>query len=1006
MKLTPLDRFIEIGSDRSARGVLGVGAGTTTDAAVEAALARLIAKVRAHPYADSPDAARAIHQLEAYAREVELELSLMREPSLAPVHPLAKLRIERGAGTGQNAAGFTPTRPRAGVTEENLTEFDRVVLTILVSGGGWNPKTAAQLAAIAAEHGVSNEGLQRVVAGLAKFMRDGGAAALQKDMAAIGVSAERAHASRPQKPGAVEAVMDRIGGSITDDMQGRSPWSILRLAIFFGIGSVLCTLALVWMIVRGSGVDGNSATGGSMPLPTIAAIDDDSTKRERAAAALAQKFAPPDTNIEALANAAKYSRAPGFASSATPAVALQLSAKWPEYLTELDLLSRAISTNGGRLSGKHAADLATVMREAGISWAVSGAFRTEFIQATLQVAQYVKGEASARALVLAVHGLPESDALLEPVAPWHRVWRNALAAGLLAEIVRDAKIEADVASAAREALRRDGVSIPASVTTQRFNYAAIASLSNSAHALADATTTGLATVTLDDWSRWLEAVDAASENAKLREGARLIAIEAILLNVAPIDLQNDASDALGRLITDIDWSNRGVSGDQARTAFGSWFANPAIAATRLWVLTSMLDRNHRIAWFSPEMVLPVDANALRRDAALRRILDAWPKAESGEQGENLALASSTLDLIRTSIATLFAQLETTHDDVESLAIAESALEVVHAVRLFDAGKAADAGRALSASGEALKLDRRALEAPFAGESGLRPSGSSDGAWSDEFTRPGLNADERQKRIASLRAMPATGDLGPRDAEVLAREAFAGNASDTRRAAQGAIADKFASGKTVLLAVLDALAEQKPREEAAAFLAALLNREFTGRDWIPVARAALVERILSLESSADAAVDRMSMRVMGSANAITVLYAPSILLMDIPVTLDGSIAALGGAVRVAADDRFLTEPFPAAPAELERLRIARRGLAEGSLQRAVADAASLVEQAAAIEAARRPSATPALREILANTALARSNAQSASAQLAATMIGFARVVTVNIEAEVTHREDEP
>ena len=113
MKLTPLDRFIEIGSDRSARGVLGVGAGTTTDAAVEAALARLIAKVRAHPYADSPDAARAIHQLEAYAREVELELSLMREPSLAPVHPLAKLRIERGAGTGQNAAGFTPTRPRA-----------------------------------------------------------------------------------------------------------------------------------------------------------------------------------------------------------------------------------------------------------------------------------------------------------------------------------------------------------------------------------------------------------------------------------------------------------------------------------------------------------------------------------------------------------------------------------------------------------------------------------------------------------------------------------------------------------------------------------------------------------------------------------------------------------------------------------------------------------------------------------------------------------------------------
>ncbi len=998
MSLASIERFIAIGKDKSARGVLGLGAGTLSFGIVEAALARRIEKVRSHPLSDSPEAARAIGHLEALARELELEISLVGEPSAAPVHPLAKQRIE--APSPQGSLAHTPVRPRGGVTEEQLTEFDRVVLTILVAGGGWNPRTAAQLAALSAEHGVSSEGLHLVVAGLAKFMRDGGAAALRKDLGSVGVSAEQLHAHHVRKPSAAEAAVDRITSSIGDEMRGRSPWSALRLTAFFGTVAVGITLAIVWMIVRGATTQEEMIIA---PTPRVLA-ESASTQRERTAADLAQKFSPPDTNIEALAAPAKFARAPGFASSPTPAQTLLLSNQWPDFLTSLDELARKLKTNRGRLEGSNAAELASCARLAGESWAVSGAFRAEFVTGVVQLARAVHGDESARALLLALHGIPASSAGADRVPLWKEVWQAAFAAGLTAELLGDPEVGGEVAAAARESLRREGITSLANAGSNRFGVAAISSLTRDAVALADGTDSGSASVTLDDWSRWLEAVDAAGSTAKLREAARLAAMEALLHSAAPIDLQNTASDALGRLMTDIDWSNRGVSGDQARTAFGAWFANPSILATRLWVLTSMLDRNHRIGWFSPEMVLPVDANVNRRDAALQRILAAWPKSVGGVEGERLAFAGVTVELLRSTNTELSAHAARPQDDIEALAIANGALQSVLAVRLLEAGKSTQANAALESATDALKFDRSALEAPFSGDGGLRPSGIKDGEWATEFAQPGLNAESRQRLIASLRALPAAGDLGPRDAEVLARESFQGNAADIRREAQGAIADKFASGRTVLLAVLDALTESKPREEFAGFLAALLNREFTGRDWIPIARAALVDRILSLESSREAAVDRLAARLAASAVSLTAQYAPNSAPTDLAPSMDTSIAMLATALRANAEERFLSEPFPASPGELDRLRIARRGLAEGAMQRAVADAASLLEHATAIEAARRPQSMSALREILAETMLARSQAQSASAQLAITLCALARVSMVNVESEAVDRED--
>ncbi len=997
MSLSAMDRFIAIGKDRSARGILGLSADGLTSGLVEEALARRIAQVRSHPMSDSPDAARAIAQLEALAREIELEISLVREPRTMPMHPLAKQRMERSV---QGSQGNPPIRPKGGVTEEHLTEFDRVVLTILVAGGGWNPKTAAQLAALSAEHGVSNEGLQLVVAGLAKFMRDGGAAVLRKDLSSVGVSAEQLHARPVKKPNVAEAAVDRIASSIGEEMRANSPWSALRLTAFFGTVAVSVTLAIVWMIVRGAEPPEKTHV---VPLPAIA-VEDASTQRERAAAALAQKFAPPDTNIEALASPAKYARAPGFASSATPPSTLLLANQWPDFLTTLDELTRKLKTNRGRLDGVNASNLAECCRLAGESWAVSGAFRAEFITGMIQVARATHGDESAHALLLALRGLPLQSTSGSSVTPWKVVWQAAFAAGMTAELLGDPEVPGEVAVAARESLRREGIAIASGAGSNRFGVTAIASLTRDASGFADATDAGSANITLDDWSRWFEAVDAAATNVKLGESARLRAIEAILQGAAPIDLQSGASDVLGRLIADIDWSNRGVSGDQARTAFGSWFANPSILATRLWVLTSMLDRHHRIAWFSPEMVLPVDANANRRDAALQRILAAWPKSVEGEEGERLAFPRGTLDLLRNTVAELAARAVRPQDDVEALAIADGALQCVLAVRLLESGKSREAEVAMQDASTALKFDRGALEAPFAGESGLRPSGVNDGDWATEFTQPGLNMESRARLIAALRALPATGDLGPRDAEVLAREAFAGGAADIRREAQGAIADKFANGRTVLLAVLDALTESKPREEFAGFLAALLHREFTGRDWAVPARAALLDRVLSLEASREAAIDRLAARVAASATNLTVRYAPNSAAFDFAPALDVSMAMLASALRVAAEERFLSEPFPASSQELERLRVARRGLADGSMQRAVADAASLLEQAAAVEAARRPQCISAAREILTEAALARSTAQSAAAQLAVTLTAFARMAIVNVEAEAVDRED--
>ena len=219
MTPTPEQRFLGLSGAPDDRELLALPVeGALRSGQIEAALERRLDVIARHPLSGSAEARRLAAHLEAAADRLQAEIAL---EGSGPLHPAAAQRAAKRIGAVTKRDEAVPAvvvapkgvrRAGSGLSAEDLTEFDRLALAVLVVSGGWNATSAKRLGIVAESHGVSVADLNRVVVGLTRFLSEG--EGLRGAMGAVGTEARATFLapSRASRGDAMERAEVEFGG--------------------------------------------------------------------------------------------------------------------------------------------------------------------------------------------------------------------------------------------------------------------------------------------------------------------------------------------------------------------------------------------------------------------------------------------------------------------------------------------------------------------------------------------------------------------------------------------------------------------------------------------------------------------------------------------------------------------------------------------------------------------------------------------------------------------------
>ncbi len=551
------------------------------------------------------------------------------------------------------------------------------------------------------------------------------------------------------------------------------------------------------------------------------------------------------------------------------------------------------------------------------------------------------GGASERVAAAAAAPLGESPpAPPTPASARAFVW----AGGALAQLVNDSSLPSEAAESLRSAA-------PSGTSERTFERGARAALRTLA---VDASRTPDTDPAV--WESWVEMLDLLADGralARERQALALEALETLLLAPAPPSRSRASLRGAELLLPRAELS--GTRAAVARTRLVAWLDDPRIAAIDLAILMRAAQQPELASReLSPSA--SADARALLRDELLR----TWGMSAPASPGERVAerWARTAREVSRLSGSTSSERL------VRSVASAR----MVGAAALAWEGEAIRAEEALShAATVALRSPRAAREyAP-----------SSDGRWTVEYHSERRNAE---RAMAALDRADTVSDMGPIDARTLARLAFLGSPPPVRVRAQ-AIASDRADEINVVEALLEFL-PRAPRTPRVGELVETVAGVAVGnpRDdgWMLRARRALVERLLMMLDPDDAPARADALAVLlrdALAGAPTAGVAPPAgpadALASVTDALLKNASGLGVASSLDAD-------------ETRRRRDGRRRVAEGPIQRTVAEALALAEVLGVLVESERPTKAPEARAILRDLTLRQRRATDAFDQLDAAL----------------------
>ena len=1017
MSMTPERRFLGIDATKpDDRALLALPVGEPLKSGqIEAALERRADEIARHPLAGSIEAKRLQKLLELSADRLQAELALTGK---GPLHPIAARRAAARMQAMPTATAIKKTsvvaptaisKPGIGLSAEDLTDFDRVALAILVVSGGWNATCAKRLAIIAEDYGVSVSHLERVVLGLTAFLSQGDG--MRSAMGDVGESARTTWMAAPHTmsradvaEGAVERVFTRINDVLRDEVGSGSAKSQIRLTVIFACFALAWIGALGYLFFWN---DNAAVSGDGETKAPLVADTGDSAKNAASAPrgdvdANGKSVAP----IAALAAPAKFPRPPGFVATSTPAAVAESASAAATWLVDLDESARALTAAKGRVDGSSESTralelLGKALSRAADAWPASGGYRADTVQAFGAVARSAHGADSLRLVMQSVPG-SSSDLAQRAVPAWQREWRLAFGAGCLAAVALDASQSPELAAAAREEMRQRLVAIPRGQVDDPFGVAAIESLSAAAPRLAEQVVFGSST--LEDVARWNEAVFAASPTPKLRIRALVAAIDAVLRAPGALDQPGPIVDTLAFFIRALDFTGRGAEADSVRNALSAWILDKNIPPTRIWVFTSLLDADLGVAWYGPDLVLATNADETARATLAERVDKAFPRVTSTSAGEAVYVDESQMEIWKTGLEKIVALPSS--NEAERLRNTAAGLAFARVVRGFERSDEKMAKSGAAQSTELIEREGKEWTASPSGErAGVASSGILDGSFVAEWTTK-RDTPSRLDAIRMLRSRPSAGDLGPIDARLAVVEALRSNQPELRDELCKVLIDRYANGREVLRALLDALADGSGSDSTRTFVGAISGSTVAGRDWISEGRRALLEKIYQMDESAENAIDSACAEIATQAAALAVAYGKSGGKFDAASVFatrpDRAISVLGDAMRAEAATRFLAEPFPSSVDEIERQRNARRSLAASVTQRMAAETPALVEYAAMLVASRQPSLQSTLGEIVAGARRARASAQSASEQVASDVNAMLNILGKGLAPRATER----
>jgi hypothetical protein len=961
------------------RRLLGLGSGPVEHATIQAAESMRLRLLDAHELSATAqaDQARAIIRAAAAAL-----LNSERDGSArGPIRP-ERIRPKV-------AVPIEPVRPTPRVTEAHLTPFDRLVLAVLLSGGGWNSKTRGIITGLASSVGLDASNLRRVVLGLSKIARERGSQGIV-DSAMDGVMPRLPVRS----PGRVEAAIGRVSEQLSREVRGDSFGSRTRL-ILVAVGiTLLSGLVLVRVLTAPTKDERSLAQRREVAEERVARAME--VEREEALRAPENEYTQTPATRSDVVVPAKYARPPGFQRNARPEDALMRLDRAGTYAATFADLAAHLELDPDRLAETRASAWVAGIANAAETWPLASTVQREALEKAIHnVLTHAEDDQVAARLLRALD--------CDPGAQIHSsldVWRRAFRIGMLARAAHTPTMPRAVRSGAKALLLarlgRDDVGLD----VQEEPFAAGASDALHATVPPLVATTGISEDGLEAWELWLAAHKTLHNGAPLQE-ALLRAIGVYLESGRNLAEDGDAVDVLGRLVAEIDWGPSGPDPSAVREAYGTWLNDGRIPSNSSWVLASLLDSSLRVPWFRPEFVPSPEAGLADRRRVAMLALGAWPeKVGPVARGNHVLVAASTIELFDTALERLRLARTEAGQPIERMRV------LLGVARLAESGALAADGREEEALAVLMLVDRSSLSggndvedaSSVVGRVGKHP----DGVWAKAFGEASGNKRNQLEVLQELRKQSfLASDLGILDAAVFADAVWRGKSAAIRSTARALVLEEFLNGPRVALELLDRSDRAALNSDSLEFVEAFTGESMPAKSANDVQvrlRLALARKVLRLHDARREPIDRLAEGVRTALSNRARVMDPSI-VVPLHASLEDVATTCVEGVRTKAVRRLFADPFPASIESLDAARAGRSWLAVTQPQRLTAALVAELDFLAYVVAADIPSVRGEVAESLQRGAAARDRASTAVLQAIETLLEIAGLERMRLQARM-------
>jgi hypothetical protein len=741
------------------------------------------------------------------------------------------------------AGGEEKARSVAAAPPPALTAIDRAVLAVLVGEGGWNRRSRARLVAVAAAYRIPVDGLVQVLESLADAARSGGGPLSPRNRGRMAV--DRSWTALPGKPSAMsrlDDLFDQAAHRLTPELREPGTGTTIKMAVLFGLLVVIAMVLGVRLLLssgpqlqdaddRGGRVSGFVERQSEQSQPEIARLD----------TPVMPTFAADDFPPAAAHAADRAARA--------AAVLAELEANLMDQL----------HGGGGTASAADLDSWRGVILDAATSWPyLDGALLERIQTAVLRIIGETRAVPSLGLQLLEAFpagSLTEDD----PVSLLQSMWSLET----FAVVACSPNVAGEVRDDAR---RRWQEALPGTPMPCDRGLARAAVLRWHAAMLARDSERGESAYAM--WELWLAAVDRNPDPA-IRDGHRFSALSDMLAMDIDLTRESRTRNIIGRLLASIEWQRSGAGRDALLALIEDAAADPV----DLWAITSMLVQLDRTSWVMDRHVVPPSATMEERRAVADLLAGDWPVDWMPTQHETRLLIPvgfspelvdawvSALDaaLAEPQLARRFAMLRR----LDEAAVAIWQGHVDHATRILEHVTAPEF------------LQQEEVAGSGSGRDGY---GGGDGVWSEDMQARRSDGEGKMELLDKLMDS-ASGDLGRKDADTLARAALTDNVPSVRRAAAEVIVSRFPRGERLAVALLDNLSLARSVDGVAALVADLTGVVLPpaeGAGWRVGVRRALVQHAFSCRDANAGVLDAAAEDAAASCLAEATMIDPSLL----------------------------------------------------------------------------------------------------------------------------------